>query len=103
MKAQYTRPEELMEILDFHGHSRVKFTLEPEEIKFQKLVVMLKHVLKTQTSLKRLRERGNRWAGESGAAAGAAAERRANESMHKSSAKRSTDRSRDSALAVGPS
>lgn len=97
--------EELMELLDFHGHSRVKFTLEPEEIKFQKLVVMLKHILKTQTALQRQgkQERATGKHGQPERAARAAAEGGINESFHRSSAKRSTDQSRDSALAVGSS
>ena len=42
-----TTIQELMELLEFHGVSRMKFSLEPEDIKFQKLVVMLKQILKT--------------------------------------------------------
>jgi hypothetical protein len=39
--------KELLELLEFHGVARMKFSLEPEDIKFQKLVAMLKQILKT--------------------------------------------------------
>ena len=35
-------------MLEFHGYARLKFTIETDEIKFQKLVALLKAILKAQ-------------------------------------------------------
>lgn len=79
--------EELLELLDYHGHSRVKFTLEPEEIKFQKLVVMLKQVYKNHMTVKRNEDQeGNYGFGRD---------------FGRSSAKRSSEQSQDSQFERG--
>ena len=42
-----------MELLNFHGLSRMAFTLNQDEIRFQKMVAFLKHILKTHQANER--------------------------------------------------
>ena len=42
-----------MELLQFHGLSRLAFTLNEDDIKFQKMVALLKQILKTHQNNER--------------------------------------------------
>ena len=44
---------EVMELLQFHGLSRLAFTLNEDDIKFQKMVALLKQILKTHQNNER--------------------------------------------------